>query len=82
VTQLDLTGDGGQNHATILPMKPTSKRLGTSAIVWSLVWALAIIATAFLFKGNPAEYWIEAGLIVGALTFVVLKRRDLSASAR
>jgi hypothetical protein len=63
-------------------MKPTSKRLGTSAIVWSLVWALAIIATAFLFKGNPVEYWIEAGLIIGALTFVVLKRRDLSASAR
>jgi hypothetical protein len=63
-------------------MKPTSKKFGTSAIVWSLVWAVAIIAAAFLFKGNPAEYWIEAGLIVGALTFVVLKRRDLSASAR
>jgi len=63
-------------------MKPTSKRLGKSAIVWSLVWALAIIATAFLFKGNPVEYWIEAGLIIGALTFVVLKRRDLSAAVR
>jgi len=51
-------------------------------MVWSLVWAFAIMAAAFLFKGNPAEYWIEAGLIVGALTFVVLKRRNLSASAR
>jgi len=58
-------------------MMPNSKRLGTSAIVWSLVWAIAIIAAAFLFKGNPAEYWIESGLIIGALTFVVLKRRRL-----
>jgi hypothetical protein len=63
-------------------MMPNSKKLVTSPIVWSLVWAFAIIATAFLFKGNPAEYWIEAGLIIGALTFVVLKRRDLSDSAR
>jgi hypothetical protein len=62
-------------------MKPASKRLGSSAIVWSLVWAFAIIAAAFLFKGNPAVYWIEAGLIIGALTFVVLKPRR-AASAR
>ena len=54
-------------------MMANSKKLGTSAIVWSLVWAFAIIAAAFLFKGNPAVYWIEAGLIIGALTFVVLK---------
>jgi hypothetical protein len=58
-------------------MMPNSKKLGTSSIVWSLVWAFAIIATAFLFKGNPAEYWIEAGLIIGALTFVVLKRQRI-----
>jgi hypothetical protein len=56
-------------------MTPNSKKLGTWTIVWSLVWAFAVIATAFLFKGNPTEYWIEAGLIVGALTFVVLKPR-------
>jgi hypothetical protein len=54
-------------------MKPTSKTPGTSTIVWSLVWAFAIVAAAFLFKGNPANYWIEAGLIAGALAFVVLK---------
>jgi hypothetical protein len=59
-----------------------SRRLGTSAIVWSLVWAFAIIATAFLFKGKPAEYWIEAGLILGALTFVVLKCRRLVSAPR
>jgi len=42
-------------------------------ILWSLVFALAMIASAFLFKGNPALYWIEAGFMVAALTFVVLK---------
>jgi hypothetical protein len=63
-------------------MQPNSKKLGIAAIVWSLVWALAIVATAFLFKGNPAEYWIEAALVVGALTFVVLKRRHEPASAK
>ena len=73
---------GTYGRATIFAMQPNSKKLGTSAIVWPLVWALAIVATAFLFKGNPAEYWIEAGLIVGALTFVVLKRRHASAAAR
>jgi hypothetical protein len=56
-------------------MNPDFKNVRTSPIVWSLVWAFAIIATAFLFKGNPALYWIEAGLIIGALTFVVLKPR-------
>jgi len=61
---------------------PNSKKPGTSAIVWSLVWAIAIIATAFLFKGNPAEYWMESGLIIGALTFVVLKRRRLVSPTR
>jgi hypothetical protein len=34
---------------------------------------LAIVASAFLFKGNPARYWIEAGLTVAALALVVLK---------
>ena len=46
-----------------------------SRIIWSLVWALAIIATPFIFKGNQARYWIEAALIVAALAFVILKSR-------
>jgi hypothetical protein len=50
-------------------MKPHSKK----AILWSLVFASAIVASAFLFKGQPALYWIEAGLTVAALTLVVLK---------
>ena len=50
-------------------MKPNYKK----SILWSLGFALAMVASVFLFKGNPALYWIEAGLTVAALTFVVLK---------
>jgi hypothetical protein len=50
-------------------MKSNYKR----PILWSLVFALAMVASAFLFKGNPALYWIEAGLTVAALTLVILK---------
>jgi hypothetical protein len=50
-------------------MKPNFKK----PILWSLVFALAMIASAFLFKGNSALYWIEAGLTVAALTLVILK---------
>jgi len=77
VTQFDLIGDGRQTHAKIFSMKANSEKLGTSPIVWSLVWAFAIIAAAFLFKGNPANDWIEAALITGALAFVVLKPQRL-----
>ena len=42
-------------------------------ILWSLVFALAMIASALIFKGNPGLYWIEAALLVAALTFVILK---------
>jgi hypothetical protein len=50
-------------------MKPNSKR----TILWSLVFALAIVASAFVFKGHPVRYWIEAALTLAALTLVVLK---------
>ncbi len=58
-----------QIRATVLAMSTNSKK----PILWSLVFAVAMIASAFLFKGNPALYWIEAGLMVAALTFAVLK---------
>jgi hypothetical protein len=50
-------------------MQPNYKK----PILWSFIFALAMLASAFLFKGNPALYWIEAGLTVAALTFVILK---------
>jgi hypothetical protein len=50
-------------------MTPTSK------IVWSLVWAIAMIATPFIFEASQPRYWIEPALIAGALAFVILKSR-------
>jgi hypothetical protein len=77
MTQFELTGDGRQSLATVVTMKPNSKNLGTSPIAWSLPWAFAIIAAAFLFKGNAARNWIETGLVIGALAFVVLQPQRL-----
>jgi hypothetical protein len=54
-------------------MMPNYKKLAMSPIAWSLVWAVAMIAAAFVFKGNPANYWVESALVVGALTTRVLK---------
>jgi len=42
-------------------------------LLWSLVFALAMVVSAFLFRGNPALYWVEAALMIAALTFVILK---------
>jgi hypothetical protein len=50
-------------------VKPNYKK----TLLWSLVFALAMIASAFFFKGNPALYWIEAGLTVAVLALVILK---------
>lgn len=60
----------------MLAVNTDSKNPRSWLVFWSVVWAVAIIATAYFFKGNPAEYWIEAALIVGALTFVILRRRQ------
>src|SRR5882672_856411 len=59
VIQFDLSEMAELGHARMLTMELNYKKLATSTILWSLVWALAIIATAFLFKGNPAKDWIE-----------------------
>jgi hypothetical protein len=72
----------GAKRVTFLTMMPNSKKLATSPILWSLVWAAGILAAAFLFKRNPANYWIESALVVGALTTVVLKAQRPVCSAR
>jgi len=52
-------------------MTTNSNRYQTRIIFWSLVWAIALMAAAFLFKHNPAHYWIEATLFVGATTHLM-----------
>jgi hypothetical protein len=63
-------------------MMPDSRKLATSPILWSLVWAIAMLAAAFVFKRNPAAYWVESALVVGALTTVVLKAQRPVCRAR
>jgi hypothetical protein len=38
-------------------------------IRWSLAWALALIASAIVFRGNPVGDWVESFLTIAALTF-------------
>jgi hypothetical protein len=58
-----------------------TKKYRISQILWSLAWALALIATAFLFKGNPAVYWIESAILVGAI-FCLMWNYERSLSRR
>ncbi|HVP54300.1 MAG TPA: hypothetical protein VMU45_04825 [Candidatus Eisenbacteria bacterium] len=45
----------------------------TRIIVWSLIWALGLIAMGILYKGNPAKDQIEATLtVVGTLVLLAL----------
>jgi len=56
---------------------PTQRSL-VSIILWSTVWALALIASAIVLKGNPAKEWVQAVLFIGALTVVLWQGQQLS----
>ena len=42
------------------------KTYATARIVWSVLWALSLIATAFVFKGNHDAIWLQGGVNVWA----------------
>lgn len=46
---------------------PTERNVIT-VLLWSIGWALALIASAIVLKGNPAKEWVQAVLFIGALT--------------
>jgi drug/metabolite transporter (DMT)-like permease len=46
----------------------TTKRQTTTLVLWAVIWALALIGSAFFFKGNPAKDWIQSILFVGGIT--------------
>lgn len=62
-------------------MMTASKKYHISQILWSLVGASVLIATAFLFKGDPAIYWIESAIFVGAI-FRLMWNYERSVSRR
>lgn len=47
-------------------------------ILWAIAWALALIASAILFKGNPLKDWIQSALFIGAITFWLWQSARLS----
>jgi hypothetical protein len=49
-------------------MITTPKKRMTTLVLWAIAWALALIASAILFKGNPLKDWIQAALFIGAMT--------------
>ena len=59
-------------------MTTTSKRRMTTVLRWSVAWALALIASAILFKGNPAKDWIQSALFVGAITVWLWQSRQVA----
>ena len=51
-------------------MPATRTRL-TTLVLWAIAWAAAMIASAFLLKGNPIKDWIQSALFIAAMTFWV-----------
>ena len=37
-------------------------------MLWAVIWALALIGSAFVFKGNPIKDCIQLGLLVVGVT--------------
>jgi hypothetical protein len=59
-------------------MTNTTQRSMTAIVLWSTAWALALIASAILLKGNPAKDWVQAALFIGALTVSLWQGHRLS----
>jgi uncharacterized membrane protein YbhN (UPF0104 family) len=56
-------------------MTSSSQRHIATLVLWSIAWALALIASAILFKGHPAKDWIQSALFTGAVTFWLWQSR-------
>jgi hypothetical protein len=50
----------------------------TILFLWAIAWALALVATAILFKGNPIKDWVQSALYLGAISFWFWKSRQLA----
>ena len=63
-------------RANIFAMKTESNTHNTRIIIWSLIWALGMIAAAYFYKGNPAKDQVEAAItVVGTLVLLALLPR-------
>ena len=59
-------------------MTNESKKSNTRIIVWSVIWALALIVAGAVYKGNPAKDQVIAVLtVVGTfILWALLPRRS------
>ena len=55
----------------------TPKRL-TMLILWAIAWAVAMIGSAVVLKGNPVKDWVQAALFIGAMSFWVWQSQRAS----
>ncbi len=46
----------------------TTKRQTTTLVLWAVIWALALIVSAFVFRGNPIKDWIQSVLFAVGIT--------------
>ena len=59
-----------------LGMTIESKKHNTRIIVWSVIWALALIVAGVVYNGNPAKDQVIAVLaVVGTLVLLALLPR-------
>ena len=59
-------------------MTTNAPRSMMTVILWSIAWALALIASAIFLKGNPAKDWVQAALFIGALSVWLWQSQRLS----
>jgi hypothetical protein len=51
----------------------TNSKYQRSLVLWSIVWASALVTASFLFRGKPAKYWVEPAILVAAITHLMWK---------
>ncbi len=52
-------------------MTDTSQKQITTLVLWAIAWALALIASALLFKGSPVKDWIQSALFIGGMMLLL-----------
>jgi Flp pilus assembly protein TadB len=65
---VDLEQRDGTKKKEYSQTMTTTNRHTTTLVLWALIWALALIGSAFVFKGNPIKEWIQLVLLVVGVT--------------
>lgn len=52
-----------RDSQTITPTKPQT----ATFVLWAVIWALALVGSAFVFKSSPIENWIQSLLFVAGV---------------